>query len=75
MTAKAPKRFRCAVYERVSTEYGLDQELNSLDAHDVPSHGGRSREARLVLRWMQRYALGAQGHCPRRTPRPAAPPA
>jgi site-specific DNA recombinase len=32
MTAKAPKRVRCAVYTRVSTEYGLDQEFNSLDA-------------------------------------------
>ena len=28
MTAKAPKRVRCAVYTRVSTEYGLDQEFN-----------------------------------------------
>jgi site-specific DNA recombinase len=27
-----PKRVRCAVYTRVSTEYGLDQEFNSLDA-------------------------------------------
>jgi site-specific DNA recombinase len=36
MTAKAPKRVRCAVYTRVSTEYGLDQEFNSLDAqHDA----------------------------------------
>jgi site-specific DNA recombinase len=32
MTAKASKRIRCAVYTRVSTEYGLDQEFNSLDA-------------------------------------------
>jgi site-specific DNA recombinase len=32
MTAKVPKRVRCAVYTRVSTEYGLDQEFNSLDA-------------------------------------------
>jgi site-specific DNA recombinase len=29
MTAK---RVRCAIYTRVSTEYGLDQEFNSLDA-------------------------------------------
>jgi DNA invertase Pin-like site-specific DNA recombinase len=36
MTAKIPKRVRCAVYTRVSTEYGLDQEFNSLDAqHDA----------------------------------------
>jgi site-specific DNA recombinase len=32
MTAKPTKRARCAVYTRVSTEYGLDQEFNSLDA-------------------------------------------
>src|SRR5258707_12436039 len=36
MTAKPVKRVRCAVYTRVSTEYGLDQEFNSLDAqHDA----------------------------------------
>ncbi len=32
MTTKSIKRVRCAVYTRVSTEYGLDQEFNSLDA-------------------------------------------
>jgi len=32
MTTKAAKRLRCAVYTRVSTEYGLQQEFNSLDA-------------------------------------------
>jgi site-specific DNA recombinase len=32
MTIKAPKQMRCAVYTRVSTEYGLEQEFNSLDA-------------------------------------------
>ena len=26
------KRLRCAIYTRVSTEQGLDQEFNSLDA-------------------------------------------
>jgi DNA invertase Pin-like site-specific DNA recombinase len=36
MTAK-PKRVRCAVYTRVSTEYGLDQEFNSLDAQHEAS--------------------------------------
>jgi site-specific DNA recombinase len=29
---KAPSAVRCAIYTRVSTEYGLDQEFNSLDA-------------------------------------------
>jgi hypothetical protein len=32
MMTKPTKRVRCAVYTRVSTEYGLDQEFNSLDA-------------------------------------------
>jgi site-specific DNA recombinase len=32
MTTKPAERVRCAVYTRVSTEYGLDQEFNSLDA-------------------------------------------
>jgi DNA invertase Pin-like site-specific DNA recombinase len=32
MTAPAPKTFRCAVYTRVSTEAGLEQDFNSLDA-------------------------------------------
>jgi site-specific DNA recombinase len=36
MTAKS-KRVRCAVYTRVSTEYGLDQEFNSLDAQHEAS--------------------------------------
>jgi site-specific DNA recombinase len=36
MTGK-PKRVRCAVYTRVSTDYGLDQEFNSLDAQHEAS--------------------------------------
>jgi hypothetical protein len=35
MTTKPTKRVRCAVYTRVSTEYGLDQEFNSLDAQGI----------------------------------------
>jgi site-specific DNA recombinase len=37
MTGKPTKRVRCAVYTRVSTEYGLDQEFNSLDAQHEAS--------------------------------------
>jgi site-specific DNA recombinase len=37
MTTKPAKRVRCAVYTRVSTEYGLDQEFNSLDAQHEAS--------------------------------------
>ncbi len=32
MTSPSIKRLRCAIYTRVSTEHGLDQEFNSLDA-------------------------------------------
>jgi hypothetical protein len=32
MKAPSIRAVRCAVYTRVSTEYGLDQEFNSLDA-------------------------------------------
>jgi hypothetical protein len=43
MTARA-KPIRCAIYTRVSTDSGLDQEFNSLDAQydaaSVPSKDG-----------------------------------
>jgi site-specific DNA recombinase len=32
MKANSVKPVRCAIYTRVSTEHGLDQEFNSLDA-------------------------------------------
>ena len=32
MRSAAPAGQRCAIYTRVSTEHGLDQEFNSLDA-------------------------------------------
>ena len=32
MTAKKEKAVKCAIYTRVSTDQGLDQEFNSLDA-------------------------------------------
>jgi DNA invertase Pin-like site-specific DNA recombinase len=31
MKREAPRALRCAIYTRVSTEYGLEQEFNSLD--------------------------------------------
>src|SRR5467141_2413348 len=38
MKAPSVKSVRCAIYTRVSTEHGLDQEFNSLDAqHDAAS--------------------------------------
>jgi site-specific DNA recombinase len=32
MTVQSKKRVRCVIYTRVSTEYGLEQDFNSLDA-------------------------------------------
>jgi len=32
MKAPSVRAVRCAIYTRVSTEYGLDQDFNSLDA-------------------------------------------
>src|SRR6478672_12772232 len=32
MTRSQPKRLRCAIYTRVSTDHGLEQDFNSLDA-------------------------------------------
>ena len=32
MTSKTVKPVRCAIYTRVSTDQGLDQDFNSLDA-------------------------------------------
>ena len=32
MTSKTVKPLRCAIYTRVSTEAGLEQDFNSLDA-------------------------------------------
>jgi len=32
VTSKTVKRVRCAIYTRVSTEAGLEQDFNSLDA-------------------------------------------
>jgi site-specific DNA recombinase len=36
MTPQSTKRVRCAIYTRVSTDYGLERDFNSLDAqHDA----------------------------------------
>ena len=35
----ASKAIRCAIYTRVSTNSGLDQEFNSLDAQYCPPSG------------------------------------
>ena len=44
MKAPSIKPVRCAIYTRVSTEHGLDQEFNSLDAqYDAASAYIRSQ--------------------------------
>jgi hypothetical protein len=45
MMTKPGKRVRCAVYTRVSTEYGLDQEFNSTKAHLAVEHQAHLAEA------------------------------
>ena len=34
MNARSTKVVRCAIYTRVSTDQGLEQDFNSLDAQD-----------------------------------------
>jgi site-specific DNA recombinase len=44
MSHRPTKRVRCAIYTRVSTEYGLEQDFNSLDAqHDAAQAYVRSQ--------------------------------
>jgi len=43
LNTKAIKAVRCAIYTRVSTDQGLDQDFNSLDAqYDASQPGGMS---------------------------------
>ena len=37
-THRPPSRLRCAIYTRKSTEEGLDQEFNSLEAQRESAH-------------------------------------
>jgi hypothetical protein len=57
MMTKPTKRVRCAVYTRVSTEYGLDQEFKSLDAQ---------REAAEAFLRGRHAAAGSGRQAPRR---------
>ena len=66
------KPLRCAIYTRVSTEHGLDQEFNSLDAqYDAASAYTRARpmpdgpytvtlRRRRLLRWLDRSSQSAK---------------
>src|SRR5436305_13859434 len=59
MKASSLKPVRCAIYTRVSTEHGLDQEFNSLDAqYDAASayiksqaHAGLDPDPLSLRRW------------------------
>jgi hypothetical protein len=42
MKASSVKSVRCAIYTRVSTDQGLDQDFNSLDRHRLKD-GHRTR--------------------------------
>ena len=72
MKGTSVKAVRCAIYTRVSTDQGLDQEFNSLDAQYEASsayiksqaHAGwtliRSRYDDGVLRWVNRPTRPAE---------------
>jgi hypothetical protein len=55
MKAPSVKPVRCAIYTRVSTDHGLDQEFNSLDAqYDAASAYISIRSS---TRWMRNTML------------------
>jgi hypothetical protein len=76
MTTKPTKRVRCAVYTRVSTEYGLDQEFNSLDAqHEAAEAFLRGRHAaagKVVAKLLAEGDLVPQNCSDNRIERPEA---
>ena len=53
MTGTVRRTVRCAIYTRVSTEAGLDQDFNSLDA--------QYEAARAYIR-SQAHAMDARSH-------------
>jgi hypothetical protein len=70
MTTKPAKVVRCAVYTRVSPEYGLDQEFNSLDAQHEASEAYIRSQAHAVWTLIRtRYDDG--GYSGGSTERPA----
>ncbi len=70
MSHRPAKRVRCAIYTRVSTEYGLEQDFNSLDAqHDAAEAYVRSQAQEGWTLIRARYADG--GYSGGSTDRPA----
>jgi hypothetical protein len=51
MTAAARRLVRCAIYTRVSTETGLDQDFNSLDAQRDAAQAYIRSQAMPVGHW------------------------
>ena len=54
-SAAIPGRVRCAIYTRVSTDQGLDQDFNSLDAQyeAASAYCPSSDDLRLVRRFVK----------------------
>jgi len=49
MSGKTPPPVRCAIYTRVSTDHGLEQDFNSLDAqYDAAQASLKGRGLRLT---------------------------
>jgi site-specific DNA recombinase len=70
MSHRPAKRVRCAIYTRVSTEYGLEQDFNSLDAqHDAAAAYVRSQAQECWTLMRARYDDG--GYSGGSTDRPA----
>ena len=70
MSHRPAKRVRCAIYARVSTEYGLEQDFNSLDAqHEAAEAYVRSQAPEGWTLIRARYADG--GYSGGSTDRPA----
>jgi hypothetical protein len=65
MKAPVIKAVRCAIYTRVSTDHGLDQEFNSLDAqYDAASAYIKSQAHAGWTIIRSRYDDGGSVHCP-----------
>ena len=64
MTKPAARKLRCAVYTRKSSEEGLEQEFNSLDAQREACEAyiaSQRSEGWVLVRWT---ALPCGGSCP-----------
>ena len=53
MTKPGPKPLRCAIYTRVSTDHGLEQDFNSLQAQReaAEAKGHKIDDVSNAMRW------------------------